>query len=272
MATTVVAVAAADRRTGPITSVIVAAARAGAWQTAPMTGGRTAPRVFIAASVLTLVVAIIGFVVTMVLNAFVFDRYNAYGEVPIPGSGSLHLPAGEATVSFHTQTIGSPSGGGLPVPPLGLTILPPEGVPEPQVTESYGTTTTINNDVHVRVWRVQIPAEGSYQITTDGQVNGYINPRLAFGHAASYGWLAWAFGGLFVVGLLELAASITWAVRSGKRPSRAATHATFNIGDSYPPTEDAIRIEQLKHLAALRDSGALTDAEFEAEKRRLLNS
>ena len=152
-----------------------------------MTGGRTAPRIFVVASVLTLVVAVVGFIVTLVLNAFVLDKYNAYGEVPIPGSSSLHLPAGEATVSFHTQTIGSPSGGGLPVPPLGLTIVPPEGIPDPQVTESFGTTTTVNNDAHIRVWRVQIPAEGTYDITTDGKVNGYINPQLAFGHDASYG-------------------------------------------------------------------------------------
>jgi hypothetical protein len=237
-----------------------------------MAGGRTAPRIFILASVLTLVVALVGFIVTLVLNAFVLDKYNAYGEVPIPGSSSLHLPAGEATVSFHTLTIGSPSGGGLPVPPLGLTVVPPEGIPEPRVTESWGTTTTVNNDARIRVWVVQIPAEGTYDITTDGEVNGYINPQLAFGHGSSYGWLAWAFGGLFVVGLLELTASIVWAVRRGKRPSPATFHQPINVGGLYTPTEDGIRIEQLKNLAALRDSGALTEDEFEAEKRRILGN
>jgi hypothetical protein len=244
-----------------------------------MTGGRAAPRIFIVASILTLVVAVVGFTVTVVLNAFVLDKYNVYGEVPIPGSSSLHLPTGEATVSFHTQTIGSPSGGGLPVPPLGLTIVPPEGIPDPQVTANYGTTTTINNDAHIRVWVVQIPAEGTYDITTDGKVNGYINPQLAFGHDASYGRLAWAFAGLFAVGLLELTASIIYAIRSGKRPSPAPPlHQPIHVGDTYTlsdpykPTDDGIRIEQLKNLAALRDSGALTDDEFEAEKRRILNS
>src|SRR3954469_8872961 len=133
-----------------------------------MAGGRTVPRIFILASVAPWVVAVVGFIVTMVLNAFVFDEYDAYGEVPIPGSSSLHLPAGEATVSFHTQTIGSPSGGGLPVPQLGLTILPPEGIPKPEVTESWGTTTTVNNDAHIRVWAVRIPADDTYDITTDG--------------------------------------------------------------------------------------------------------
>jgi hypothetical protein len=37
------------------------------------------------------------------------------------------------------------------------------------------------------------------------------------------------------------------------------------------PTDDGVRIEQLKTLAALRESGALTEDEFESEKRRLLD-
>jgi len=68
-------------------------------------------------------------------------------------------------------------------------------------------------------------------------------------------------------------------VRSGKLTITAApVEPTFNVGDSYgvadpyTPTDDGIRIEQLKNLAALRDSGALTDQEFEAEKHRILNS
>ena len=242
-----------------------------------MAGGRTAPRIFILAAVLTLVVATVGFIVTVVLNAFVFDKYDAYGEVPVPGSSSLHLPAGETTVSFHTQTIGNPSGG-LPVPSLGLTIAPPEGIPQPQVDEDWGTTTTVNNDVHIRVWTVQIPAEGTYEITTDGQVNGYINPQLAFGKDSSNTTMAWVFGGLFVLGLVELTVAIIYAVRSGKRPSPATTvGATFRVGDlheardPYTPTDDGVRIEALKNLAALRDSGALTEDEFEAEKRRILD-
>ena len=64
------------------------------------------------------------------------------------------------------------------------------------MTESVGGTTTVNSDTHVRMWVVQIPEEGTYDIVTDGNVNGYISPRLAFGHGSSYGWLTWVFGGL----------------------------------------------------------------------------
>jgi hypothetical protein len=39
---------------------------------------------------------------------------------------------------------------------------------------------------------------------------------------------------------------------------------------SYAHGDEGIKLEQLKTLASLRDSGALTEAEFEAEKRRIL--
>src|SRR3954470_24520151 len=199
-----------------------------------MAGGRTVPRIFILPAVGTLVVAVVGFIVTMVLNAFVFDDFDAYGEVPIPGSSSLHLPAGEATVSFHTQTIGSPSGGGLPVPQLGLTILPPEGIPKPEVTESRGTTTTANNDAHIRVGAGRMPPDDTYDNATDGNVNGYISPHLAFGYDSSSSTLVWVFAGLFAVGLLGLTAAIVYGVKSGKRATPAApVPPTFDVGGSY---------------------------------------
>jgi len=249
-----------------------------------MTGQRTAARILIWISILTLVVSVAGFIATLILNAFVLDKYDAYGEVPIPGSSSLHLPAGEVTVSFHTQVIGSPGSGGLPVPELKLRLVPPDGVSDPKVIENVGSTTTVNNDAHVPVWVVQIPAEGTYGVQTDGQVNGYINPTLAFGHGSSYGWLVWLFVGLFVLGLIDLVASLFWSARAGKTarllgPEELLTleGPTWNAGaapsdTSYTPTDDGVRIEQLKSLAALRDSGALTEAEFEAEKRRVLET
>ena len=39
----------------------------------------------------------------------------------------------------------------------------------------------------------------------------------------------------------------------------------------YEPTDEGVRLERLKTLAAMRDSGALTEAEFETEKRRILD-
>jgi Short C-terminal domain len=249
---------------------------------------RTGPRIAILSAILTLVIAGVGLIATLILNAFVLDEYDAYGEVSIPGSTSLQLPAGEVSVSFHTMVTGSPSSG-FPIPDLKFSINPPAGVPKPQVTESVGGTTTVNSDTHVRVWMLQIPEEGTYDIVTDGNVNGYISPRLAFGHGSSYGWLTWVFGGLFALGVVELAAALFWSARSAKaaRPLEpqellSLDEPTWGGGlravptstpaDVYSPSDQGVRLEQLRQLAALRDSGALTEKEFDAEKRRILET
>jgi hypothetical protein len=48
--------------------------------------------------------------------------------------------------------------------------------------------------------------------------------------------------------------------------------ATFTQpADPYLPTDQGVRIEQLNTLARLRDSGALTESEYDAEKKRVLD-
>ncbi|MBI3217714.1 MAG: SHOCT domain-containing protein [Mycobacterium sp.] len=238
-------------------------------------------------AVLSIVVGLAGLIVSIILNVFVLDKYDAYGEVPIPGTRSLHLPAGEATITFHTYTVGSTGGGGLPIPQLGLTIVPPSGVADPVVTENFGSTTSVNNDVRRRVWVVDIPVDGTYQITTEGNVSAFLEPRLAFGHSSSYGWVTWAFVAVLVNGVVDLVVALVMRSRARKSPQVALAADQWNTGapwtatppapistrpvDPYTPTDDGVRIEQLKTLAALRDSGALTAAEFEAEKRRVLD-
>ena len=261
-----------------------------------MTSRRLA-KISLSGAVLILIVSVAGFIATLVLNAFFLDKYDAYGEVPIPGSGSVHLPAGKVTASLHTLVIGGSNGSGVPVPPLGVTIIPPDGGAQPVVTESIGSTTTVNNDAHVRVWMVQIPAEGTYNIRTDGQVSGYINPRLAFGHESSYGYLVWVFVGLFVAGLLDLGLSVMWLGRNRRTAASAVVAGTPGFPASVPfappptpyepyepsvpaapaapaqPVDDSDdRLKRLETLAGLRASGALTEEEFQTEKRRILDS
>jgi hypothetical protein len=243
----------------------------------------------IISAILTLVVGVVGLIVSLILNAFVLDKYDAYGEVPIPGATTVNLPAGEVTASFHTVITGRLAGG-LPVPNLNLSVVGPAGRPDApavQVDADVGASTTVNNDAHVRIWVLHVPQAGSYEITTAGDVGGYIRPRLAFGHGSSYGWLPWVFGALLAAGALELTVALIWSARANKkaRPLRPEELAnvetpTWSGGlsavpsstESITPTDQGVRLEQLKQLAALRDSGALTDDEFEAEKRRILES
>ncbi len=189
----------------------------------------------------------------------------------------MHLPAGKVNVSFHTEVISGPNGGGLPVPQLGMDIDPPQGVPDPAVTESYGSTTTINNDSHRRVWIVQVPVDGTYTIKTEGQVNGFISPSLAFGQESSHGWSVGPFIGVFVIGTLGLVGSTLWLARTRAAQPLPTTGQPFVLHSptlafpSHASPDEAIKLEQLKTLASLRDSGALTEAEFETEKRRILD-
>ncbi len=243
--------------------------------------GRVGPRIAITSAILTLIVGVGGLIASLVLNVFVFDEFDAYGEVPIPGSSSVHLPAGEVTISFHTLVTGGPNGG-FPVPPLQVGMTAPEGVPDPVLTESMGSTTSVNSDVRVRVWVARIAEEGRYAIETGGEVDGYINPQLAFGRDSSPGWMSWVFGAVLAAGIVELAFALMWSVRSGRQPKplRAPVSLDEPVWPGplpppvagYQPTEQGVRLEQLKTLAALRDSGALTDAEFDAEKRRILGN
>ncbi|OBI90225.1 SHOCT domain-containing protein [Mycobacterium sp. 1245805.9] len=239
-------------------------------------------RLGIRGSIVLLLFSIGGFVLTLFLNMEVFSGYDAYGEVPIPGSQTVHLPQGQVTVSFHTKVANTQGGftvGGndLPIPHLQLTIAPPAGVAEPTLTEHSSATTTDGDDAHQQVWVAQIPQTGDYTVSTDGEVGGFISPRLAFGHTSPFGYLPWVFVGVFVLALLMLIVSM----RLGRRPAQAAqplmTPPPFAAPQPFqtptppdPRMNEGVRIELLKTLTNLHASGGLTDEEFADQKRRIL--
>jgi hypothetical protein len=251
---------------------------------------RTVPRILTTVAIATMVVSAIGFVVMLALNAFVLDEYDAYGEVSIPGSGSVHLPAGDVTVTFHTVLVGGGGGSGLPVPALKYRITPPDGVGEPQLTEDYGTSTTVNNDARVRIGYLHVPADGTYDVKLDGNVSAYLDPKLAFGHGSSYGNVPWIFAALFGLAVFDLVVARVWAARvrrsepaAGYPPPPPLSYGTpmsygppqyaspsYEQPAPFTPSDAGIRVQQLNTLARLRDSGALTEDEFQAEKKRLL--
>jgi Short C-terminal domain len=261
-------------------------------------------------SIGVLVLSIGGFVISQVRNAVSVPRfdsnvssdYRAYGEVPIPGTQTLHLPAGKVAISFHAVTVGIPEAG-LPVPDLKLDIDPPAGVADPQVTESIGGTTSFNNDAWRQVWVAQIPQEGDYQITTDGKVTAFVSAQLAFGHADvsppsapgplnPSGGLASISRIAFIAALLTLIGCV-WAGRMlGGRAHHFEPAADIPVGsansvlsedlseDVVPaaapaqmtaPTPQAQSIAgRLQELETLRASGAISDAEYTAKRQQII--
>ncbi|MGY4708876.1 SHOCT domain-containing protein [Mycolicibacterium sp. CBM1] len=232
-----------------------------------MSAAKSASRFLGASGVVMMIVGGVGFIVVMALNAFVLDKFDAYGEVPIPGAGQVQLPAGEVQISFHTSVTGSPASG-FPLPAVRLSIVPPAGDPDPVLTENHGATTTVNSDTHVRIWTADVAAAGTYQIRTEGQVTGYINPRLSFGRGSDYDYLHWVFAAVFGFGLLDMILSLFLRGRGPR--SQPTGGVDVPASGPFTPSDQGVRLEQLKTLAALRDSGALTQDEFDAEKRRIL--
>ena len=205
----------------------------------------------------------VGGLITTAVVGVTGDEYGAYGELSIPGSGDVHLPAGEVMISFHVRNYG---GRGLTLPRLNVDITPPPGVADPTVTEDFGPTVSVNDDAHRRVWFMRVPVEGDYRVITNGQVGGYADPRLAFGRTRPVDAPLRLFTALSVISV-DLLIAVWWFTRRRAVPERR----TAPPAQSYLPSDEGIRLEQLKTITALRDSGALTADEFEAEKRRILD-
>ena len=103
---------------------------------------------------------------------------DTYGDVAVPGSATVRLPAGEVDVTLRSVApTDEPS-----MPPLSMRISGPDGIPQPEVVESPRTTSLIFGDKRVRVWVVRIAQEGDYRVDIDGEVYGPYKPTLTFGH------------------------------------------------------------------------------------------
>lgn len=78
----------------------------------------------------------------------------------------------------------------------------------------------------------------------------------------------------YLVGVPVAPGSLTGIIREARARRVASRAQTAPLAESAPspsyvPTSDAVQAELLKHIVALRDSGALTDKECLAEKPRI---
>jgi hypothetical protein len=185
------------------------------------------------------------------------------------------------TVTFHTVLVGG-GGSGLPIPPLKYTITGPGGF-DGQLTEDYGSTTIVNNDARARIGYLHLPEAGSYDVTLDGKVSAYLDPRLAFGTGSSFGNVPWLLAAVFGFAVVGLIVVRIWARRVTRRaavppPTPSPNWIPTSVPREYPPpaasftaSDEGIRVQTLETLARLRDSGALTQDEYDAEKKRVLD-
>jgi hypothetical protein len=204
---------------------------------------------------------------------------DQYGHVDVPGTKVLHLPGRTIDVDAAVEIPGrgneTPD---VPLPSgLSLTVSPVRGSDLPVVTRDLGDSSNANGeDVNAkrRVWRLEVPREGDYRVTTRGDFLGVgVNSQLWFGHGPP-------LPGQFVPLVAAVLVLLIWFLRAvvgprlRRRPSTPAhAHAPVvaplrhRVADA--PSDAVSRLER---LAELHDRGALTDAEFTAEKAKLIDS
>lgn len=183
-----------------------------------MTARWPGSRVFVVAATVFAALSVAGMVTVMVLSAFVFDRFNGYGEVPVPGVSTVYLPTGPVSISFVART----GERGITLPPLTMNIEPPAGVPDPDVTEDHGGSVSIGEEVRRQVWRATVHGEGGYRITVDGPVEGYAEPRLAFGDSGSLDGLILVLAAVAFLAC-DVAVAAWWLRRSSRRRSAGSS-------------------------------------------------
>jgi Short C-terminal domain len=230
-------------------------------------------------AVVVLIVSIFGFVGSLLLHALSGD-YDKFGSVAVPGTGKVALPKGEVDLFFvaYTPTSGN---GQVTIPDLKFSLDVPDGFTEPTVRQDNGGATSVNTKEHARVWKVQIKTAGTYTVTTDGDVDAFIDPRLSFGTGSPWpGWLPFAFGSLFVVAICGLAVAsklgdgdhVGGDIGVGRGPAFGgwpAPPVTTGAPTYQGPEPSMARLQQLGQLQELHASGALSDSEYDAARQRL---
>ena len=185
-----------------------------------MLGGRSVSKVVAVVATVIAALSVAGLIATAVLSDLVFNRFDAHGEISIPGESTVYLPAGMVSVNFLVRTDGDSTA----VPPLHMNIEPPPGVADPEVRDDLGSSVSAGNEVHRQVWTMRVLAEGGYRIRTDGAVAGYIEPRLTFGDANSPDGLIWVLVAVSMV-TSDIAVAAWWLRRRNRvrdRPAAAA--------------------------------------------------
>jgi len=183
------------------------------------------------------IVGIFGFMALMFLDGLAYMHWTskAYGEVPIPGSRRLHLPAGDVLVTLHAEAPAEVpnSDSDVPIPQgLELVITAPTGAPQPRVVGAYSGDVSTSHwipwepvEFYRQVEVAHIPVDGDYTITANANAGPPANPRMAFGYDSPFDTVAWIVLGLSGFGLLVVS-PIAYGL-SALRESATAPTATY---------------------------------------------
>ena len=190
--------------------------------------------------------------------------------MPIPGAATLHLPAGEVAITLHTYAVGAASGGGLPIPELGVSIDPPPGVADPTSSRTSAPPPASTMTSAAGCGSPTFRPKGNYRIRADGK-GQCVHPSRGWPSDTDRRWVGChgCSGALLAVSIADLVISMIWLSR--RRSAASVPNPPGMVSDDFAPDPDAgptvtpasqpmgaytrpdegVRIEQIKHLAAL---------------------
>ena len=169
---------------------------------------RTGYRLAIAVAAVTIVLAILLFVVEAVGST---RDATAYGQVGVPSRNSVNLPAGDVIIFYGerpTIDLDFP----LRVPPgLRLRIRTTNGQSLLGSTPFLSGVFTDGDYERRAVARLRVPEAGDYEAVASGRVTAQAHPVVSFGRngTRNYGYVLFVLaGGLLLTAILGLGTAV----------------------------------------------------------------
>lgn len=116
------------------------------------------------------------------LGGLPFTNHAAYGRVPVPGVGTLALPAATVRISFEEDgVIGEDDSADMPSDLLVVVTGPGGDVPVSRISENLFSSTT-DTTGFVPYGQIEIESAGDYQVNASAtEVTSAVSPRITFG-------------------------------------------------------------------------------------------
>jgi len=120
--------------------------------------------------------------VWFMLGGLPINNASAYGQVALPGTGTLSLPAGSVYVSFEEDGIfGEDDSAEMPSDLQVLVVGPNGPVVISRLSESLFAI-NVNNTGRVPYGQIDVPVAGVYQVSASAnEVTSAVAPRVTFG-------------------------------------------------------------------------------------------
>ncbi len=120
--------------------------------------------------------------VWFILGGLPFTNHATYGRVPVPGAGTLTLPAATIRISFEEDGVsGEDDSADMPSDLLVVVTGSGGDVPVSRLSENLFSSTT-GSTGFVPYGEIVAPTAGIYEVTTSAsQVTSAVSPRVTFG-------------------------------------------------------------------------------------------